>query len=70
MSIKVKDLRDQIGTKGPREVIYCPNCRIRYSANRGDYFNSPPKHVFTHCGRNMRLGIPYEGMRDWRPTHD
>ena len=67
MAIKVKDLRDQIGVQS-REVLYCPTCLIRYSANRGDYFAASPEHVFKHCGRPMRLGVPYEGMRDWRPV--
>ena len=35
---RVKDLRNQIGTPGPREGLFCPICLGEWSANRGDYF--------------------------------
>ncbi len=53
-AIKVKDLRDQIGTND-RSLLWCPKCGEENSANAGDYFMANPETVFKHCGVNMRL---------------
>lgn len=55
MSIKVKDLKDQIGTTGPRPFLYCLRCGNESSVNAGDYWNAKPDHVFMCCGANMLL---------------
>lgn len=41
--IRVHDLPDQIGTDGPRTLLYCPRCQGEFSANRGDYFMAEPR---------------------------
>ena len=64
--VRVKQLRNQIGTIGPREVIYCPTCFIEYTANAGDYWSASPEYVFRHCKRSMRLGFKVTTYRDLR----
>ena len=54
-AVKVKDLPDRIGSNGPRELLYCPQCGAEYSACKGDYFMASPEHVFRCCRRNMLL---------------
>ena len=56
-AVRVRDLRDQIGSDGPRPLLYCSKCDAEYSANKGDYFMARPDHVFRCCGRNMRLVV-------------
>ena len=53
--VRVKDLKDQIGTNGPRPFLYCSKCGAEYSANGADYFMARPEHVFTCCKRKMVL---------------
>jgi len=55
MSIRVKDLKDQLDTKEPRPILYCPICGAEYSAHAGDYFLARPDHVFVCCGEPMLL---------------
>lgn len=57
MSIRVKDLKNQIDSKGPRPILYCPICGVEYSANAGDYFLARPDHIFICCGEPMLLVI-------------
>ena len=54
--VTVENLSNQIGTTGPRSILYCPSCGAQFSANSGDYWNLPSGHVFKHCRRNMWLG--------------
>ena len=54
-SIRVRDLKDQIGSVGPRPFLYCPKCDAEYSANSGDYFMFSPDHIFRCHGVNMLL---------------
>ena len=53
--VRVSDLRDQIGSQGPRPFLKCFVCGNESSANAGDYFMAPPDHVFRCCDRNMKL---------------
>ena len=55
MSVKVSDLKDQVGKPSPHPILYCKVCGSEYSANAGDYFNHPSTHVFKCCRRNMVL---------------
>jgi len=55
--MRVRDLKDQIGTAGPHPILYCPKCGAEFSANAGDYFMSRPDRVFKHCGRLMLLVV-------------
>lgn len=55
--MQVKDLKDQIDTKGPRPILYCPVCGAEYSAHAGDYFLARPDHVFECCGEPMLLVV-------------
>ena len=57
MSIRVRDLKDQIDTKGPRPILYCSICGAENSAHAGDYFLARPDHVFTCCGEPMLLVV-------------
>ena len=44
-------------------VMYCPRTGEQYSATPGDYFMTPPKHVFKgHRGAAMYLGRPFSGI--------
>jgi hypothetical protein len=61
-AIKVKDLRDQIGTDDT-SLLYCPKCGAEYSANAGDYFMANPETVFKHCGVNMQLVTKHTSYR-------
>ena len=54
--IKVKHLRDQIGTND-RAILYCPKCGEENSANAGDYFMANPETIFKHCNVNMALVV-------------
>lgn len=47
--VRVSDLKDQIGTTGPRPFLYCPHCGQESSANRSDYFASRIDEVFRCC---------------------
>jgi ribosomal protein L37E len=51
--ICVKDLHDQTGHDGPRSILYCSVCGAEESANRGDYWNIDPDHIFSCCGFPM-----------------
>lgn len=53
MSVQVKDLKDQIGTDGPRSILLCRVCGGEYSANAGDYWNTKPQHILKCCGEPM-----------------
>jgi len=53
--VRVKDLKDQIGTARPRPLLLCRECGAEYSANAGDYWDSPDEHVFECCGEPMEL---------------
>lgn len=56
--VRVRDLKDQIGTFGPRPMLYCYRCGAEYSANSGDYFLASPDHVFKcecHSKSYLRL---------------
>jgi len=55
--IRVKDLKNQIGTTGIRPILYCPICGAECSANAGDYFMASPDYVFTCCDEPMLLVI-------------
>lgn len=67
MIAKVSNLKDQIGTPGPREVARCPKCGEMYSANKGDYFMLPDKAVLKcnngHRATAMYLVIPTHSFR-------
>jgi hypothetical protein len=54
---QVRDLKDQIGTKGPRPLLYCEVCGAENSASKGDYWNCRPDYVFTCCGEPMTLVV-------------
>lgn len=47
--VKVKDLTDQLGVKGPRPFLYCLECGAEYSAHKGDYWQLKPEHVLECC---------------------
>jgi hypothetical protein len=53
-AVRVKDLKDQIGTND-RSLLLCPKCGEENSANAGDYFMADPEAIFKHCGVNMQL---------------
>lgn len=53
--VMTKDLKDQIGIKGVRPLLKCWVCGQESSANKGDYFNYRPDHVFTCCDEPMLL---------------
>lgn len=55
MMIRVKDLKDQIGTTYPRPFLHCAKCMQAFSANAGDYFAADPETILKCCGRPMRL---------------
>jgi len=55
--VRVKDLKDQIGMTGHRPILLCRICMTENSANRGDYFEADPDHVFDCCGKPMMLCI-------------
>ena len=55
MGVKIKDLKDQIGTTGPRSFLYCRRCGNESSGNAGDYWNAKPEYVFKCCNSNMLL---------------
>jgi len=57
--VRVKDLKDQIGTSGVRPVLYCVVCGSEYSANRGDYFSCSPDHVLTCCEQPLQLAVKH-----------
>lgn len=54
-TVKVKDLKDQIGMQGPRPFLKCFACGAEYSANKGDYWDRDPEYVFKCCGRLMHV---------------
>ncbi len=55
---KVKAIKsnmiDQIGTNN-RSILHCTKCDGEYSANAGDYWDTPDNHVFKCCGRIMEI---------------
>ena len=56
--VKVKDLRNQIGTTEPqRPLLHCTVCGGDYSANAGDYFMAKPSKVLKCCKVPMVLAI-------------
>jgi len=57
MIVRVCNLKDQLGTRGPRPMLYCTVQGCEYSAHAGDYFMARPDHVFRCHGRNMILAV-------------
>jgi len=57
--VRVKDLKDQIGTSGARPVLYCVVCGSEYSANRGDYFNCSSDRILACCKRPLQLVVKH-----------
>ena len=55
--IRVKDLKDQVGTPGPHPILRCVLCDAEISANKGDYFVAKPTASFRHCGKPMKLVV-------------
>ena len=55
--VKVKDLREQIGMKGPHPLLHCTVCGGDYSANAGDYFMANPDTVLKCCEFPMVLAV-------------
>lgn len=55
--VTVADLTDPIGKPrtGPDPFLLCDRCFEQFSASAGDYWNFAKDHVFTHCGKPMRL---------------
>ena len=47
--IRVADLRKAY-ERGIHAALMCPECGECYSADPGDYFMTPEKHVFECCG--------------------
>ena len=62
MIARIGNMKDQIGTTGPREVAYCPKCGETYSANKGDYFMLADSDVLKcangHRAVNCQLVVP------------
>lgn len=56
--VKCGDLKDQSGP-GPHPVLYCVHCGDEYSANKGDYFDTPEDEVMTcpTCEEPMQLVV-------------
>lgn len=50
-----RNLQHQVGN-GPHTVMYCTKCGSQYSANAGDYWDTPDEHVFRCCNRIMLIG--------------
>lgn len=50
----------------PHPFLYCTKCGAEYSANAGDYWNSPDDHKFRCCRRNMVLVVRETRLRDYR----
>lgn len=38
-------------------VLYCAECGADYSANPGDYWNTPESHIFECCGEPLILAF-------------
>ena len=55
--VRVRVLKEQIGTTGPRPILRCFICGSEFSANRGDYFAAHPEYIFECCGEPMTLCI-------------
>jgi hypothetical protein len=55
MAVKVKNLKEQIGTLEPRPFLYCSICGAEYSANAGDYWTANPEHIFICCDEPILL---------------
>lgn len=55
--MKVKELHDQIGTTGPRPILYCSICEGEYSANAGDYWSCSDDTVLTCCDEPLLLVV-------------
>lgn len=53
--VTVGDLKDHIGMKGPRPVLYCSICHQESSAHKGDYFMLSNDFVFKCCDEPMWL---------------
>jgi hypothetical protein len=54
---KVKDLKYQLGAKGPRPMLYCEQCGNETSAHKGDYFDCSPETILKCCEEPLHLGI-------------
>ncbi len=52
-----KDLKDQILHHEDKSMLLCTVCGSEYSANKGDYWDTPDNHVFKCCHKPMRLVI-------------
>lgn len=56
--VRVRDLKNQTGVKGPHPALYCPVDGEVYSANAGDYWDWKADHVFKCSqGHDMILAI-------------
>jgi hypothetical protein len=55
--VKIKDLSDQILDKTrTKEVLFCENCMVEYSANKADYFmSSDETDLICECGQPFIL---------------
>ena len=53
--MRVKDLKDQISTDGPRPFLKCFQCDRETSGNAGDYWNVPEDYTFMCCDVEMSL---------------
>jgi len=56
MSVKVGDLKDQLGTQD-HSILLCECCGGEYSANSGDYFLLPKSQVLTCCEEPLKRVI-------------
>lgn len=50
-----KNLKDGILDKTWKALMYCRGCGAEYSANSGDYWDTPAEHKFQCCGKTMDL---------------
>ena len=55
--VQTKDLKDFIldKVKYPEPFLYCPICKGRYSANKGDYWYCPEDFIFKCCNTYLVL---------------
>lgn len=55
--VRVRDLHDQTGRRGPHALLHCVVCGNDNSANKGDYFMARSDYMFTCCGQPMVLAV-------------
>lgn len=66
--IRVCDLVDQFHQPyGERPFLRCHICDMSMSANRADFWNANPEHVFTHCDENMMLVVKRTILEEVEP---